>query len=84
MLTRKKKLTKYYANIYLHFLTECLKSHEKNVQFRDIQVSIRTNELLPICCKKMLSKFGVAVLGVLVPVIAKKSCLSHLSLENLR
>ena len=56
---KKGKLIKYCAVIYLLFLTECHKSHDKNFQFKHIQVSIRTKELLPTGCKEMLAKFGL-------------------------
>ena len=59
IVDKKEKLIKYYGIIYLLFLTECHNSHDKNFLFKHIQVSIRTKELLPTGCKKMLAKFGV-------------------------
>ena len=45
---------KYLGNIYLHFLTKCLKEHDSNFAFEKIVVTKNTQDLLPDSITLML------------------------------
>ena len=45
---------KYLGNIYLHFLTKCLKQHDSNFAFEKIVVTKNTQDSLPDSINLML------------------------------
>ena len=55
----KKGEAMKYGNIYLHFLTKCLKQHDSNFAFEKIAVTKNTQDSLPDSVKLMLEANGV-------------------------
>ena len=51
---KKGEVMKYHGNIYLHFLTKCLKQHDSNFAFEKIAVTKNTQDSLPDSVKLML------------------------------
>lgn len=41
------KTVKYQGNVYLHYLTSCLREYDQNFSFKNVVVSARTLALLP-------------------------------------
>ena len=54
----KKGEAMKYGNIYLHFLTKCLKQHDSNFAFEKIAVTKNTQDSLPDSVKLMLEVKG--------------------------
>ena len=55
----KKGEVMKYGNIYLYFLTKCLKQHGSNFTFEKIAVTNNTQNSLPDTVKLMLKAKGV-------------------------
>ena len=56
---KKGEVMKYHGNIYLHFLTKCLKQHDSKFAFKKIAVTKNTQDSLPDSVKLMLEANGV-------------------------
>ena len=55
------KISKYTGNVYLHYLTKCLKKFDQKFSFSAINVSIRTLTFLPDGSRERLSRKGLQV-----------------------
>ncbi len=58
---RSGKVVKYSGNVYLHFLTRCLKEYDQNFSFNAIRVPMNTLKLLPKGSKENLQAKGLTV-----------------------
>ena len=56
---KKDQVMKYHGNIYLHFLTKCLKQHDVKFAFEKIAVTKNAQHSLPDSVKLMLEGKGV-------------------------
>ena len=52
---------KYTGNIYLHYLTKCLKSYDQKFDFLKANVPKRTQELLPARAVESLKAKGLTL-----------------------
>ena len=52
------EIVKQQANVYLHFLTECLKQYDQKFKFSSVMVSNRTQEHLPSASLDLLKSKG--------------------------
>ena len=55
------KTVKYQGNVYLHYLTSCLREYDQNFSFGNIEVSARTLALLPANSREMFLNKGLKV-----------------------
>ena len=55
------KISKYTGNVYLHYLTKCLKEFDQNFSFIAINVPIHTLTFLPDGSHERLSRKGLHV-----------------------
>lgn len=55
------KQVKYTGNVYLHYLTNCLKEYDQNFAFQAITVPSRTLKLLPRGSREALQAKGLQV-----------------------
>lgn len=55
------KIVKYTGNIYLHYLTNCLKEYDQNFAFNAINVPSRTMNFLPKGSRETLIAKGLRV-----------------------
>ena len=55
------KISKYTGNVYLHYLTKCLKEFDQKFSFSAINVPIRTLTFLPDGSRERLSRKGLQV-----------------------
>ena len=53
------KIVKYTGNVYLHYLTTCLKEYDQNFSFNAITVPSRTIKLLPEGSRESLAAKGL-------------------------
>lgn len=55
------KIVKYTGNVYLHYLTNCLKEYDQNFSFNAITVPSRTLKYLPKGSRETLEAKGLQV-----------------------
>ena len=55
------KVVKYTGNVYLHYLTNCLKEYDQNFSFHAITVPSRTLKHLPRGSRETLTAKGLQV-----------------------
>lgn len=55
------KIVKYTGNVYLHYLTNCLKEYDQNFSFNAISVPPRTINFLPRGSRETLTAKGLQV-----------------------
>lgn len=55
------KTVKYQANVYLHYLTSCLREHDQNFSFKTVVLSPRTLALLPDNSRQIFLDKGLKV-----------------------
>lgn len=55
------KQVKYTGNVYLHYLTKCLREYDQNFAFNAILVPSRTLEFLPDGSRKKLTEKGLQI-----------------------
>ena len=58
---RSGKLVKYTGNVYLHFLTKCLKEFDQNFKFSAVTVPSKTRKFLPDGSRENLEAKGLKV-----------------------
>jgi len=55
------KSIRYQGNVYLHYLTSCLREYDQHFSFKNIEVSARTLGYLPASSKQMFLDKGLTV-----------------------
>ena len=55
------KTVKYQGNVYLHYLTSCLREYDQNFSFKNVVVSARTLALLPDNSRQIFLDKGLKV-----------------------
>ena len=55
------KTVKYQGNVYLHYLTSCLREYDRNFSFKNVVVSARTLALLPDNSRQIFLDKGLKV-----------------------
>ena len=57
------KIVKYTGNVYLHYLTTCLRKYDQHFTFKDVTVSARTLSFLPKDSHILFLEKGLKVEG---------------------